>query len=150
MLVVIVETISGFIQKIRERDPQRVRSSLLKLQRDITTIAYHLRGLEGSVKDVARGCASNSSDVKKLDLTLKDLSDRVTSLNHSIAAVMADQAEHGAVLASLQKKTQSTLDVSKLDSRVKSLEEELAKAVSLLELPPSDLISVAFRKRSRK
>ena len=99
---------------------------------------------------MARSCASSSSDVKKLDSAFDDLSARVTSLSHSVAAVMADQAEHGAVLESLQRRTQSMMDTSQLDRRVKALEEGLAEVVSLLELPPSDLLSAAFRKRPRK
>lgn len=146
----IVERISRLIQEIRGRDPQRIRSRLLRFDRDIATVAYHVRKLEGSVKDVARSCASSSSDVKKLDSAFDDLSARVTSLSHSIAAVMADQAEHGAVLESLQRRTQSMMDTSQLDRRVKALEEGLAEVVSLLELPPGDLLSVAFRKRPRK
>jgi chromosome segregation ATPase len=145
----IVERINRLIQEIRGRDSQRVRWKLLKFDRDVANIAHYVRRLEADVKDVGRSCASNSSSLSKLDSALGNLSARVDWLNECAATLIANQEGHRAVLESLQK-AQSMVDTSELARRVESLEEGLAEVVSLLELPPSDLLSIAFRKRPRK
>jgi hypothetical protein len=146
-----LERIESLLEELRGRDHQGLRSGLFRLQREITDIAYRVRKLEAEVKDGGRTCASNSASLNnKLDSARANLSARVEWLNECVATLMTDQEGHKAALESLRGKIQSMVDTCELDRRLKALEEELARAVSLLELPPSDLMSVAFRKRSRK
>ena len=146
----VLERIGCLLQEIRGRDHQRLRSRLFRLGREIADIAYRVRRLEAEVKDAGSSCASNSISLSKLGSARANLSARVDWLNECVATLMANQERHNAVLESLQRKTQSMVETSELDRRVKPLEEELEKVVSLLEMPPADLFSAAFRKRPKK
>jgi chaperonin cofactor prefoldin len=131
------------ILEIRGRDPRRVRSRILKIDRDIADIAYRMRELECAVKDMRVASQRHSDVLNRLGSTFENLQNRVQGLSEN-------QDKQKVLLESLTARMQSMIDPTELHRKVMALEEICAEVVSLLEQPPTRLLSRGFRKVARK
>lgn len=138
------------ILEIRDRDPRRVRSRLLKMHRDVADIAYRIRELEHAVKDVGRASQSHSDALNKLSSGFDNLHARARMLEDRVQGLSENQDKQEALLESLTARTQSMIDPTQLDRRVQALEKVCTEVVSLLEQPPTRLLSRGFRKAARR
>ena len=137
------------ILEIRDRDPRRVRSRVLKMDRNIANIAYRMRELEGAVKDMGQASQRHSDVLNRLSSAFDNLQAGAHMLEDRVQGLSENQDKQKVLLESLTARTQSMTDPTELHLRVQALEKVCAEVVSLLEQPPARLLSRGFRKAAR-